>query len=751
MADIRNSISLSDHMTPTLRSIFKAMDSTLKVMKQVDKQSNKGMPSKAYIKAENDIRMANNAIIKFKNYTAMAAMEAHNVDDAWQDVNGTLNKSNRTLGSMMTSIASGIYTIKNGIQAISSLTDIADASTADMAKLSLFNNSGASDLQVYKKVYDTAQESRSDLSATSELTQRVLLSNTYEGPGSVGRAIDLAGTINKAMVLGGGSSEENNRAIVQLSQALSSGILQGDELRSIREQSPYLAKVLAEGLGKIDDKFIGTTIGDLKELGATGQLTSKTVIQALEAMSDQISQTFDDKAPKTFSGAVTSVKNSIQFFIALLQQSGGALDRLNKLAWEFAEYLNTPQGLKFMSAIGSAISVVVMGFGLLSKAIQFVGNNMDWLAPIFNTILGLILAYNTYMAISKGVTWAQGIAQGIAAVAAFAKARADNEAALAAAAAGSAAAASASAFTADAMATSAATAAQHGLNAALWACPITWIIAGIILLIGVIFLVVGVINQATGSTISALGVIVGAILSVVAFVWNLFIGLLNGLIQAFWTIFIDPITGGIEWFVNAFNGGFTSIMGAAANAIGQIVNVFLSGLKIITKAIDAVANTNFTAKISGWQDTVTNWGKNKTAETYRIEAPTVQDFGLDRWSYSDAYKTGYEFGSDIQNKFKGLGEYDFDMEDMLSGGLPTEITGGNLDSVDKINSDVNISDEDLKLLRDMSAREFLLQLQTVTPVANIKFGDVKETADVGKIVEVIEQMVEEQMATALVS
>lgn len=751
MANIRNSISMADHMTPTLRSIMKAMDSTLRVMKTLDKQAKTGTPSKAYQKAEKDIKEANNAITKFRNYTSMAAMEAYEVADAWDSVNGSLNKSHRSMGSMMNTIASGIYAVKNGIQAISSLTDIADASTSDMAKLSLFNNSGASDLQVYKKVYDTAQESRSDLSATSDLTQRVLLSGTYEGPGAVTRAIDLAGTINKAMVLGGGTSEENNRAIIQLSQALSSGLLQGDELRSIREQSPYLAKVLAEGLEKIDDKFIGTTIGDLKELGAQGELTSKTVIKALEAMGDQIATTFDDKAPKTFSGAVTSVKNSIQFFIALLQQSGGALDRLNKIAWDFADFLSSPAGFEFMSSIGSAISIAVAGFGLLSKSIQFVGRNLDWLGPIFGTIIGLILAYNAYMAVAKAVTWAQGIAEGIAAVAAFANARAQKKLMDAYALKGVATAVDTAAQIENTLATSAATAAQHGLNAALWACPITWIIAGIIILIGVIFLVVAVINNATDSTISAFGVIVGALLTAVAFIWNLIIGVLNAIIQAFWAIFIDPIANGIEWFVNAFNGGFTSILGAAANAMGQLISTVLGALKVITRAIDGVTGLDLTAKITGAQDTVKNWGKNNNAVTYKVETPTVQDFGLDRWEYSDAYKTGYNFGEGVQEKLKGLGEYDFDMEDMLSGGLPAEITGGNLDSVDKINDDVDISDEDIKLLRDMAARDFLLQLQSVTPVANIKFGDVRETADVGKIVEAIEKMVEEQMATSLVS
>ena len=74
-----------------------------------------------------------------------------------------------------------------------------------------------------------------------------------------------------------------------------------------------------------------------------------------------------------------------------------------------------------------------------------------------------------------------------------------------------------------------------------------------------------------------------------------------------------------------------------------------------------------------------------------------------------------------------------------------------MDSVGKINSDVEIKDEDLKLLRDMAARDFLLNLQSITPVANVKFGDVRETADVNKIWDTIQDMIEEQMATSLVT
>lgn len=751
--DIRNSIALTDHMTPTLKAICRAMDSTLKVMKTVDKQANQGMQSKAYTRAERDIQLANNALFKLQNHSSVAAMKAREVADGWDQVDSSINKSNKSLGSMLNTIASSIYTIKSGVQAISSITGVADSALSDISKLNLFNTSGASTMDVYKQVYKTAQESRSDLSATAGLTQRILLSDVYKGQGATRSAIDLSGIINKAMVLGGGTTEENNRAIVQLSQALSSGVLQGDELRSLREQAPYLAKMLAEGLGNIDDQYIGTTIGDLKELGAQGVLTSSTVIKALESMRGKIDEAFDESAPKTFSGATTSMVNTIQLFIAVLNQTGGPLARLNESIWEFADYLSTPQGFELLSAIIPVINVVIFMFDALSGVIKFVGNNLDWLSPIFGTILGLILAYNTYLAISTAVTWAQGIAQGIAAVAAYAKAKADHAAALAAAEAGSAAALSATGFTAEAMATSAATAAQHGFNAALWSCPITWIIAGIILLIGVIFLIVGIINKVTGNTISALGIIIGGILAAVSIIWNTFVTLVIFILK--WVIL--PLTSAWDIFANGianiFNDPVATIIRTFENMALKVFGI----LQTLASGIDAIFGTSLAGTVQSWMDKVSTkadelvdkYGngtyEEKSQATEKVNKLLNDVQNSLTWNTVDAFNTGYDFGAGLQTKLTDL------ISDGLDGGIgvvPTEVTGGELDG---IKSDVNISEEDIKLLRDMAARDFLLNLQTITPVANIKFGDVRETADVGKIVEVIEQMVEEQMATALVS
>lgn len=730
MANIRNSISMTDRMTPTLRAVMKALDATLSAMKAMDRASVGTHVTRQFNQADRAIRQANNEIIRMTNYSSMAQNGAQGVGNAWNDVSRSVERSRGSFGSVFNTIASGIYTVKALASAIGNVTSIADTAMSDVKKLSLFNSTDYSDMQVYGQVYKTARDSRSGLSETSNLAQRIMLSGVYAGEGATANSIDLAGTINKAMVLSGGTAEENSRAILQLSQALSSGVLQGDELRSIREQSPYLAKVLAEGLANVDEKFIGTTIGDLKDLGAQGELTSKVVVQALQSMQEQINVSFDENAPKTFSGAMQQIGNSVQFFLAVISQADGPLGKLNQALWDLADYLSTPQGFEMMASVLPILNVITIGFQILSFAIQFVGNNLSWILPIIGTIIALLIAYNTYQAISTALTWASGVAQGIAAVAAYKRATAEGSAAAA---------------------THAATAAQHGFNAALWASPITWIIAGIIIVIGLIFIIVGVINKLTGSSVSAIGIITGALAVAAAFVGNLFVTVINAILDI-----VGVLWNFIAAFVNFFGNVFTDPVNSIARLFFDLVDVILSLLQTLASAIDTLFGSNLASSVQGWRDSLGGWVDDTFGKGEEIMATVnSEDWHLERFEYSGAWDSGYDFGADLQEQFSS----ELAMEDLLLGfdpedmNIPTEfgVDGGNLDSVGSINSDVDISEEDLKLLRDMAARDYLLQLQSITPVANVTFGDVRETADVNKIVEVIEQMVDEQMATALVS
>lgn len=799
--NIKNSISLQDRMTPTLRSILKAMDSTVRAMQQADKASNAMGNNKAWRQAEKDIQRANNELIRMRNYADAAGNSVasgaqrsiremnllqaatYGVSRALREVNSSsaaaarggrlrnMFSSMSSLGSSMRAgpdlrgaglmsriagsaleglgalggkgldalgkvgngarlvgkwvgnsfkdlgalgksafqsianqadiswqkIAAGIYTIKSVASALSNLAEIMDGVTSDIAKLNLQNYSGLTKTQQYGLAYQAAQNSRSDLSTTSQLASRIAMSGVYgKEKGSLEKSLNMAETLQKALVVGGGTSEENRRALTQLSQGLASGVLQGDELRSIREQSPYLADVLAEGLAKVDKSFIGTTAGDLKQLGADGKLTSDVVIAAFEAMEDQIDETFDTKAPKTWGQGVTSIANTIKFAIGILQQmEDGPLQKISELVWTIAEYMQSEQGMQVLAAIATVLSIIgdVLSFvvNLALQAISWVIENAYILVAVLLVVATVALA----TAISVAAGWVMANL------------------------------------------------------------PILLVIAAVALLIK-IFLDMGfTFNDIVGG-------ICGGVMVILSFFKNLGLAIW-GIIKGVWAVIV----------------GLANNTGLAFKNVGLGIQSFFAGivstvLGFIAKIAEALNKLPFVEfDYSGLAGAAEDWAGKKAAAEAEIAANNAKktDLGAafsaayssvgafsEGWA-SDAYDSGFQWGSGLVDKvgntFDSLsGAFN---PDTLGASLDlngVEMGGGDLDSVGSvgsIDSDVDISDEDVKLLRDMAARDYLLQMQSVTPVAHVTFGDVRETADVNKIVDVIEQMVEEQMATALVS
>lgn len=742
MSAINNSINLTDRMSPVLKTVLKALDSTMKVMDQLDRATNKGMNSAAFKRARADIDAANSAISslngqleKTGSLMDRVGQKANtfgtNMTSSWRqylnqsklqgNTRGVIaSRAMMGVGGIITAaskiplgiknLSSGIgnafdtvsekcrmaYTetlsfinlVEKGIGAINGLMSANDAVRSDVAKIGLFNyDKNMSNAQAYGMAYRAAQNSRSDLSDTTTLINRIMMSGVYgQEAGSLGSATRMAEILNKAMVVGGGTAEENKRALIQLSQGLSSGVLQGDELRSIREQAPYLASVLAEGLNKIDDRFIGTTVGDLKELGAQGELTSDVVIRALEAMQDQVDATFADKAPRTWAQGITSIQNTIKVMTAYLQSmESGPLSKISELVWIIADYLKSEDGIRLLAGIATALSVVGTA---LTWVVQAALTGISWLMDNSNVLIA-ILTVLASMAIISGIQMA-----------------------------------------------------------AAWIAA-TW---PILLMIGLIALVIYALMQLGLSTEQIVGGICGIVAVAGAFILNAGIGVINAILQAVWN-FVEPFIGIVEWILNVCNGGFNSFGDAVANLIGNIISWFLSLGKVVTKIIDAIFGTDWTGGLNALQDQVLSWGKNDNSITLNREAPSI-DY---RASYGDAWNSGYDFGSGLSDKIgdmtSGLTGF-IEGNDALYGqatGDGIDVAGGNLDSVGSIKNDVNINDEDIQLLRDMAARDYLLNLQQITPVAHISFGDVRETADVNKIMDVIEDMVEEQMSTALVS
>lgn len=752
MAAINNSINLTDRMSPVLKTVLKALDSTMKAMDQLDRATNKGMNSAAFKRAKADIDAANSAVSSLngqlektgslmdrvsqkaaKTAAAMYGAGVINREVSRQGggkllgikgaaqigagkLLGGISQIPSVMKTFASSVSSGFNTISDrcklaytetlsfinlvekGIGAINGLMSANDAVTSDVAKIGLFNyDKNMSNAQAYGMAYRAAQNSRSDLSDTTTLINRIMMSGVYgQEAGSLGSATRMAEILNKAMVVGGGTAEENKRALIQLSQGLSSGVLQGDELRSIREQAPYLASVLAEGLNKIDDRFIGTTVGDLKELGAQGELTSDVVIRALEAMQDQVDSTFADRAPRTWAQGLTSIQNTIKVVTAYLQSmEGGPLSKISELVWTIADYLKSTDGLRLMSGIANMLTFIG---NVLDIVIQAALNGMTLLMDHSNVLIAILVVLAS-MAIIAGIQMA-----------------------------------------------------------ATWVAA-TW---PILLVIAAIALVIYILQQCGVSFSDIVGGIAGGVTWLVALIWNsvlAVIGFFKGLWAALGAI-VDNI--GIL-FYNLFKVYLPQL---ALEGAKMIVRRFSIVLDVLGKLVELLGGTGFSSK------SILDKLNEKSSEI-GDKAKEYKDVGQayldayhstgafeDGWS-SKAFNSGYEWGAGVVGTLTdGIGDFTGGLTDFMEGntalydsatGAGVNVAGGNLDSVGSIKNDVNINDEDIQLLRDMAARDYLLNLQQITPVAHISFGDVRETADVNKIMDVIEDMVEEQMATSLVS
>lgn len=761
MANIRNSISLQDHMTPVFRSIMKSMDSTLRLMRQLDKASNNGAQSKAYNSAAKDIQRANNALIKMQNNLKRCDSQAASLKKTASGIGSAFSSFN------LTNIASGLYLIKNALNAISNTMATPDNLIQGQYRLQQYDTTSATGSQLYNSAYKTALDSRSDVDSTASLASRILVSGATKGNG--GAAIQMAGILNKASLIGGSTQEESKRALLQLSQGLSSGVLQGDELRAIREQAPGLTDTLAKGLsslaerGALPDKFLNTTIGDLKELGGEGELTADRIIAAFSEMEDYINETFE-KSPKTFGQAMTGITNVWKNFLKQMGEGDNALARLTDKAWELYEFLVSDAGTEFFHDLGTGINIAVSGIMWL---IDSVGNLISWFNSLSN---------------SGDILRAELIGIGVAAL--FA-----------------------------------------AISSIVAFVSANWVILLVIASVALL----AYAFMAMGATVGqAIGYIAAFILALVALIWDVLVAIVVGVLDIL-TIIITAVILVIQGIVQVILWLITTIY-AILLTLANIWNTLWNGFQVVVKgvvigivklfagmankvlgiihkiasAIDAVFGSNLAGAVGGWmsgidgavsdlettlnikgdlQDISGGWSDmgSTLGDMYagkgKYDAWNITDNMADVWNgagdiYSGindiggnllldvggAWDTGIKFGDGIDSALSNLSFDPGDGSDLgdLSGMLDSiagngvGVDGGNLDSVGKINSDVDISDEDIQLLKDIAARDFLVNIQTVTPKASIRFGDVRETADVNKIIEVIEDMVEEQLATALV-
>lgn len=609
------------------------------------------------------------------------------------------NNANELMGKIKAAV--GAYLSLRGV---GEALDISDEITQTKSRLDLMLNSFEDTSQtaddLFKKIYISAQDARGSLSDMASVVAR-FGNNAKDAFSSTDEVVAFANLVQKQMTIAGASTAEASNAMIQLSQGLGSGVLRGDELNSIFEQAPNLIQNIAD--------YLDVPIGKIREMAKDGELTADIVKNAIFAATDDINNKFDSM-PMTWGQLWTQFKNEATMAFEPV------LGKLNELANSeaFQSFTN-----RAVVALAMASTLVINIFSLIAKFAGFVANNWSWLQYIIYGVVAALIVYNATM----GIAWLTTL---------------KNAAALAW---------KTICDWAETAAIFAMMVAQEGLNAALAACPITWIIILIIALIAIIFAVCAAIAHFTGVAESAFGVICGAVAVAGAFIWNLIVGLINAIIQFVWTHFVEPFIGIIEFILNVCNGGFNSFGDAVANLIGQIISWFLSLGKVVTKIIDAIFGTDWTGGLNSLQDSVLAWGKNENAITLSREAPEV----LQRVEYGTAWNAGVEFGDNVSASVSGFFDDIFNPatnmgEDALNGQSfgdgtdalkdPTDATAKN---TKKIADNTKKSDDILSMIKDSISRERIANYTTKQVNVDMS-GMSNQIASSLSIVDVVKAM-----------
>lgn len=641
-----------------------------------------------------DVSAANDAYLRLSQTVGNTERYIRdNVDEQGrfnQEISAGTQQANELTNTIKRAVAAYV-----SIQSVGKALNISDELVQTTSRLNMMNDGVQTTAELVNMVYAAAQDARGSFSQMADVVAR-FGNNAKDAFSSSEEVVAFADLIQKQMTIAGASTQEAANTELQLSQALGSGVLRGDELNSIFEQAPNLIQNIAD--------YLDVPIGKIREMAADGELSADVVKAAIFSAADDINSKFNEM-PMTWGQMWQSMQNT-----ALIAFQP-VLQRLNDLANSEA-FQTFIQGA--IEAMATLANILLNVFEVAASVGAFIGDNWSIIAPI---IYGVIAALGAYLAI-------MGIVNAITAISAAIDA---TKAAADALAAGQ---------------TFLWTVQQYGLNAALAACPITWIIVLIIALIAIIFAVCNAIAKMTGIANSGFGVITGGVNVVIQFFKNLGLTVANialgignaiaALASNMMTAFHNAICNVQSWFYNLLSTALSVIEGicAALNKL-PFVEFDYSG---ISSAAD-----DYAAKAS---EAAGNKEDYQSISDAFNEGFTTFDAFQDGWA-SDAFNAGAAWGDGIADKVSNfslsdvfgqtdipnVGDYTSGFNDAIANSGVGDSIGNIDDNTGKIKDSLEVSEEDLKYLRDIAEQEAINRFTTAE--INVDMSGMQNTVNSG--------------------
>lgn len=269
-----------------------------------------------------------------------------------------------------------------------SLLDTADAMQSINSQVRQVVSSETEYLAVQRQLLEVANNTRASLESTSSLY--VSTSHALKDYGYTQQEIlQFTEATNNAMTIGGVQAEQQAAALMQLSQALGSGVLQGDEFKSIAKAAPILLDTIAEYMGK--------SRAEIKKLGSEGELTADVIFKAISGASEKFSEQAA-KIPMTMGQALTVFSNNWQSMISKLLNDSGEMSGIASIIKMIADNLN----LVVPIMAGFAVAVTAATAQVIGLNVAMLANPFGLIAVAIGAVIGLIAQFSDQIDIFGG-------------------------------------------------------------------------------------------------------------------------------------------------------------------------------------------------------------------------------------------------------------------------------------------------------------------------------------------------------------